>query len=218
MKVTKFDQDEDGYQRWLKANPDGYVITTVRNVAPTFFSLHRASCRKISQYTKNMASNAFTGNQYIKICSHTTNSLREWIKEHGGEGFTKLCSVCRPERNSDVVDGVEAYYSDLNAKVSHSLRDSIARKKRLADAQKHPKSFLATTRLFKRNPDVIAEALNRANGHCELCGAEAPFKRVSDNSPYLEVHHITPLAENGEDSVDNTLALCPNCHRARHYG
>ena len=34
----------------------------------------------------------------------------------------------------------------------------------------------------------------------------------------LEVHHTKPLAEGGEDTVNNAEALCPNCHKEAHYG
>ncbi|MFM0350878.1 HNH endonuclease [Paraburkholderia sp. RL17-347-BIC-D] len=27
-----------------------------------------------------------------------------------------------------------------------------------------------------------------------------------------------PLAQGGPDTVANAIALCPNCHRERHYG
>ena len=37
-------------------------------------------------------------------------------------------------------------------------------------------------------------------------------------TPYLEVHHRVPLAENGEDTVKNAVAICPNCHRKAHDG
>lgn len=58
----------------------------------------------------------------------------------------------------------------------------------------------------------------RANGYCEGCENPAPFIRPSDGTPYLEVHHIVPLAEDGEDTVENAIALCPNCHREVHFG
>jgi 5-methylcytosine-specific restriction protein A len=67
------------------------------------------------------------------------------------------------------------------------------------------------------NSDVIAEVLLRANGTCEGCGQSAPFQRA-DGTLYLEVHHRRRLADAGEDSVENAIALCPNCHRERHYG
>lgn len=65
---------------------------------------------------------------------------------------------------------------------------------------------------------MAAEVLDRATGKCERCDQPAPFRRASDGSPYLEVHHRKPLAANGEDTVENALALCPNCHRELHFG
>ena len=44
------------------------------------------------------------------------------------------------------------------------------------------------------------------------------FKRKKDNTPYLEVHHKIRLSDGGEDTIDNVVALCPNCHRKAHYG
>jgi 5-methylcytosine-specific restriction protein A len=71
---------------------------------------------------------------------------------------------------------------------------------------------------FVRNTDVVAEVLLRANGICEACRTPAPFIRRKDKSPYLEVHHRKPLADGGEDTVANAVAVCPNCHRQAHYG
>ena len=48
-----------------------------------------------------------------------------------------------------------------------------------------------------------------------MCGKEAPFKDKS-GKPYLESHHVIPLANNGPDAIYNTVAVCPNCHRKIH--
>jgi 5-methylcytosine-specific restriction protein A len=32
------------------------------------------------------------------------------------------------------------------------------------------------------------------------------------------VHHRVRLADGGDDTTDNAVALCPNCHRKAHYG
>jgi len=34
----------------------------------------------------------------------------------------------------------------------------------------------------------------------------------------LEIHHIVPVAEDGSDTADNLVALCPNCHSLHHKG
>lgn len=92
------------------------------------------------------------------------------------------------------------------------------RQQRLATAPKTPHRIKVFSYTFKRNPDVVVEALLRAAGNCELCGKSAPFNRVTDGTPYLEVHHIKSLSDGGEDTLKNVLALCPNCHREVHHG
>lgn len=69
---------------------------------------------------------------------------------------------------------------------------------------------------FARSPAVVGEVLRIAAGRCELCECAAPFLRA-DGSPYLEVHHVQTLADEGADTVNNAVALCPTCHRLLHY-
>ena len=69
---------------------------------------------------------------------------------------------------------------------------------------------------YRRSPGVVANVVARAAGICDLCQGPAPFER-GDGTPFLEVHHITPLAMGGLDHEDNAVALCPNCHRRCHY-
>jgi hypothetical protein len=80
-----------------------------------------------------------------------------------------------------------------------------------------PKKISQSTTAFERDASVVAFVERRASGICELCCKSAPFMRP-DGTPFLEVHHIVPLAEGGADKVDNAAALCPNCHRACHHG
>lgn len=68
---------------------------------------------------------------------------------------------------------------------------------------------------YVRDPYIAEYAKRRAKGVCELCGKAAPFKDKSGH-PYLESHHIVWLSKDGADSVNNTVALCPNCHRRMH--
>lgn len=66
-----------------------------------------------------------------------------------------------------------------------------------------------------RDAYIAEYAKRRANGICQLCEKHAPFIDIKGN-PYLESHHIIWLSNGGEDSVKNTVALCPNCHRKMH--
>ena len=89
--------------------------------------------------------------------------------------------------------------------------------KRPPPGTKQPKRETHTIDVLGRNPSVYAWTLQQAKGRCELCRKPAPFERP-DGRPFLEVHHVTRLAEGGEDVPGNTVALCPNCHRMAHYG
>ncbi|HET9216649.1 MAG TPA: HNH endonuclease signature motif containing protein [Terriglobia bacterium] len=73
----------------------------------------------------------------------------------------------------------------------------------------------ARTVVHIRDEYVAEYARRRANGKCELCRQPAPFINRRDE-PYLECHHVIWLARGGHDSIQNTVALCPNCHRKMH--
>ncbi|WP_121615361.1 HNH endonuclease [Virgibacillus halodenitrificans] len=68
---------------------------------------------------------------------------------------------------------------------------------------------------YERNPYVMEYAKRRANGICELCEEQAPFSNKK-GEPYLETHHIIWLSKGGPDTIENTAALCPNCHKKMH--
>lgn len=102
-----------------------------------------------------------------------------------------------------------SYYKTLSQK---------ERLKKLKTANPKPEKVIVTHFAFKRNPLVVIEVLDRANGVCEKCKQPAPFLKDNDGKPYLEVHHIVPLSEDGGDTIENAIALCANCHRHAHHG
>ena len=72
-----------------------------------------------------------------------------------------------------------------------------------------------TTPQHIRSPYVSEHAKRRAGGVCQLCEEPAPFKNAK-GEPYLETHHIVWMSRGGTDTPENTVALCPNCHRRMH--
>ena len=52
------------------------------------------------------------------------------------------------------------------------------------------------------------EVLKRAEGRCELCG-------ISKDEKALEVDHIVPKNNGGEDSINNYQALCYSCNSSK---
>jgi 5-methylcytosine-specific restriction protein A len=69
---------------------------------------------------------------------------------------------------------------------------------------------------YERDPAVRAWVLIESKGICELCGEPGPFEGM-DGQPFLEVHHVAPLAVSRKDTIDNAVAICPNCHRRCHH-
>lgn len=128
---------------------------------------------------------------------------------------------------------IARYLNDSNVildakKIENEFQNELELSKRISTEKRQQKlkqlqnvtseRIEVITVVFKRNPDVVIEVLNRANGICEKCHNKAPFLRKSDRSPYLEVHHKIRLADGGNDTVENAIALCPNCHREAHFG
>lgn len=114
---------------------------------------------------------------------------------------------------------LENLIQDDNNEVQKSLNDSREnRLNRLNNASTLVKKYRAISTYYVRNPDVVAETLFRANGYCERCGKTAPFLKKSNKQPYLEVHHKKALSKGGKDTLDNSIALCPDCHRELHFG
>ena len=107
-------------------------------------------------------------------------------------------------------------YEEKQIKEIKNLTDSEL-KKRIQKVSIVQKINVQTTQ-YVRNIYILEYAKRRANGICQDCKKMAPFKNRKTGEPYLEIHHIIPLSKGGKDSIDNVIALCPNCHRKRHYG
>ena len=105
--------------------------------------------------------------------------------------------------------------STFDNEVDEILKSKKAKK---VKGNKEPTQKEVLSYQFERDPKVSAYVLQKANGICNDCNKKGPFISKRTNMPFLEVHHITQLKDGGEDIIGNVVALCPNCHRKRHYG
>lgn len=189
----------------VRLNGDGleFVPHSTQKARPHELKWLRRVCDKFSK------TNSVRPTDYIKLtvnASYTLAIIRAYFGQVAPDGKREMPTVFSYERL-------------LADKVRESAKDTAeARRKRLAKALKIAPTRSAVTQIYLRNPDVVVEVLLRATGLCEQCRSPAPFRRRSDSTPYLEVHHQRPLATGGEDTVDNAIALCPNCHRKAHHG
>jgi 5-methylcytosine-specific restriction protein A len=159
----------------------------------------------------------------LSALGEAIKSVHKHIKYYEGIRKVRLHAmrnvVARHEARIAAPVLLAEHESAFNVSIKKALADSPSnRQSRLQDAAKMPVKVRAVTEIYLRNADVVAEVLNRASGVCERCRKPAPFMRKKDGTPYLEAHHKKQLASGGEDTVENAIALCANCHRELHYG
>jgi len=213
------------FQEWREKNQNGIFLTLGNKQSA---NLHGARCTHLG-----------SGPPYFQLKDYNTSltrkrkicgSLNELFEMASKNSISvKICSHCLrdgfiPKNIADFIKAPEKLsLSEMSEKFSKEIikAQSLSheeRLKHLSSFSRKPKKVEVTTLIFMRNQYVVAEVLARAGGVCEYCKNPAPFNRLSDGSPYLEVHHEIRLSDGGEDTVDNAIALCPNCHRKKHFG
>lgn len=169
---------------------------------------------KIPLFVISKASNQKLRNVHI--------GLVQTFDEFNAKAFIKFVAQDKlfPKANETIKESQAEYKVNFENEVNESLDDSLEnRQRRLASKTRNkPKVVYRLVHDYNRDPDVVAEALCRAESFCEKCKEKAPFLKRSNGKPYLEVHHIIPLSQGGLDSLENVISLCPNCHREIHFG
>ncbi len=91
------------------------------------------------------------------------------------------------------------------------------------------KNGLETNKRYSTDARLAKTAIKNAGYVCELCGKIKGSHSTFDSThgtPYLEAHHLIPMKAQKDfislgvnlDRLENIVALCPNCHKAVHYG
>jgi len=192
----------------------------ITNVFPYRFELENKS--KLSEY---IVLNDTKLSDELPVISGGNKGWSNFQKHFCAQGITFQKHI-EPEVSEILMSFLdfqdETFDSVLDVFREKVIRSSKSsqheRQKRLKSAIAKPTWKTVSTIVYNRNPDVVAEVLYRAKDNCEKCHQAAPFTRKSDGTPYLEVHHKIPLAKGGDDTVENAIAICPNCHREAHYG
>ena len=112
---------------------------------------------------------------------------------------------------------LEKERSNLTIEIQEAKKIPVEVLKRQAEEESHSQADRRSYEgmIYIRNSKVAAYTKIRAAGICQLCGLPAPFKD-KDGEPFLENHHLVWLSRGGTDTIYNTCALCPNCHRKMH--
>ena len=145
---------------------------------------------------------------YTIIPNYTQMLIRRTI-ENGCNCYTFLLGFQNVDYAAEFENLFESEVDNVRSSNTANL---------LADASQRgskPNKSHVNTTVYHRDPVIAAAVKERAQGICDLCCQPAPFNRPN-GLPYLEEHHLIRLADGGEDSINNAIALCPNCHRKMH--
>jgi 5-methylcytosine-specific restriction endonuclease McrA len=124
--------------------------------------------------------------------------------------------LCIVSRDDDVIEDVRTAYEDtaVSANERLSREDLMTRVKQV---KPNPDARTVETKRYNSAPAIKAFAHNRSAHKCEMPRCEYEGFNKYSGGKFIEIHHIKPLSEDGDDSIINVAALCPNCHRKMHH-
>ena len=158
-----------------------------------------------------------TGYNFVGLCNYIDDRI-EKLNDRNGElrdAIVFRLDVKNIEEITSSINSVEAPKAVYITKPSKSKSLQQLREIALSSTPTHASTQEKIQSIQNRSTAIKLYAQKRANGICEGCNEIAPFETKS--GPYLEVHHLTRLADGGADLPQNVIALCPTCHRKAHY-
>lgn len=119
------------------------------------------------------------------------------------------------ETNDDEIEFIESVNNSKMAVFEENNELLILSKKPIID--------LKGRRRWPRSSNVAVEALNRSLRQCEVNANHQTFVSKASGENFMEAHHLIPMNKQADfeytlDQIANVKSLCPNCHRAIHYG
>ena len=95
--------------------------------------------------------------------------------------------------------------------------------KDVASPQLRKDSSTVIVNRHSRNAALGQKVCGDAEYKCQYNPDHETFISASTGDFFVEPHHFIPVSRNGEfeydlDVEENIIVLCPNCHRAIHYG
>lgn len=119
------------------------------------------------------------------------------------------------ERRIEIIENVKAKKEEIINKAK------ISEKEILEDVSAEGKKKRVNKRLEKgqvklddrgRNITLVNNLKKLHLNICQICG-----DRIEDEfGTTSEAHHIKHFSKNGDDTIDNMIILCPNCHTKIH--
>lgn len=222
INITKsFEEIEKVFERFSDSIDDGRRTWTKEELKASLYCY-------IEMQQKSLRGEGFNKARYYETLSQKFGRSAKAF-EYRMQNFSYVFSILgrvwvpglKPAKNvgSNMLATIMELIEEIEGPLS-SIPDlpisKVPRGNSKPKGNRKPKSTSVIVRQYERDQEIVAWVLEHSGGKCELCEKLAPFKRV-DGSPYLEVHHVVRLADQGPDVIENAVALCPNCHRELHF-
>lgn len=132
------------------------------------------------------------------------------------------------KRIVEKIDDEENYDSNY-VKLADEVKEDNLNDRIAKNAYKNEIQFKSTSQSIRivRNPLFGKLAIKKAKYKCCYNNTHKTFTSRSSGKPFMEAHHLIPIKYAKEiyekyklniDCIENIVSLCPNCHRAVHYG
>jgi len=126
--------------------------------------------------------------------------------DEGKKLVIDLSNVNDSLEQEEIIDDIE---SDQNFKQLTNIKSKIQQ-------LETDKNDIITVNLkrYKRSAYLMSLIKKYRNYTCQFC----PTKIIKEHGGYyIEACHIVPKANNGKDTLNNILVLCPTCHKRFDY-
>lgn len=89
VPIQTFRDDDAGYEAWLTAHPEGWVVNALRSLSAAYLKLHHADCATISRLRTSCS--RWTTGAYIKLCAERREELDAWARRTLGADLQDGC-------------------------------------------------------------------------------------------------------------------------------
>ena len=133
--------------------------------------------------------------------------LKEWTFENINDDINKTFEEFDHLINFEIPE----YESKLTERI---------KEEKIEDQIREGAAEYVTTNKYERNPKARTACLEYYGTSCAVCGLDFGKEYGPEFAEKIEVHHIVPLSEIGEeyivDPIKDLVPVCPNCHSALH--
>jgi 5-methylcytosine-specific restriction protein A len=138
--------------------------------------------------------------EVVALASGGPFRQREYAPEHFEEIWSDELDTGRPQPElndgSGPTKSESIEYPESITLSSEEYRDQLGR-------------FGSVVDRTERDEDLEVGLKQMYNDRCQVCGTR---RAKPDGTGYSEVHHLRPLFEEGTDTLENMIVLCPNHH------